>query len=90
MGDGFFEKGAFLAVADNTPIVASGVSLFVSFFRGFLVGPHVTTLADHPSIRSGSLASLFAPDFVSVRFLKVLGGGQTGRRNAIQVPLWFS
>lgn len=54
MGDGFLEKGAFLAVTDNTPVVASGVSLFVSFLRGFLIGPHVTTLADHPSIRSGS------------------------------------
>jgi hypothetical protein len=47
VGDRFLEKRAFLAIADNTPVVHSGVSLFVSFLRGFLVGPHVTTLADH-------------------------------------------
>jgi hypothetical protein len=27
--------------------VYPGGSLFVSFLRGFLIGPHVTTLADH-------------------------------------------
>jgi len=47
VGDGFLKKRAFLAIADNTPVVHSGVSLFVRFLRGFLVGPHVTTLADH-------------------------------------------
>ena len=47
VGDGFFEKCAFLAVADNTPLMHPGGSLFVSFLRGFLVGPHVITLADH-------------------------------------------
>lgn len=86
VGDGFLEKRAFLAVADNTPIVHSGVRLFVSFLRGFLVGPHVTTLADHREIRGGS-PSLFTPDFVSVRLLMILRGRQTGRRSAILVPL---
>ena len=70
MGDGFLEKGAFLAIADNTPVVASGVGLFDSFLRRFLVGPHVTTLADHPSIRSGS-PGLLVPDIVRVRLLRV-------------------
>ena len=86
VGDGFLEKRAFLAVADNTPVVNSGMSLFVSFLRGFLVGPHFTTLADHRKIPSGS-PGLFAPDFVSVRFLTILRGRQTRRRNAILVPL---
>src|SRR5688572_2938564 len=89
VGDGFLEKRAFLAVADNTPIVHSGMRLFVSFLRGFLVGPHVTTLADHREIRGGS-PSLFTPDFVSVRLLMILRGRQTGRRSAILVPLWSS
>ena len=75
VGDGFLEKRAFLAIADNTPAVHSGVSLFVSFLRGFLVGPHVTTLADHRKIRSGS-QGLFAPVFVSVRFLTILREGK--------------
>jgi hypothetical protein len=47
VGDGFLEKHAFLAVADDTPVVHSGGSLFVRFLRGFLVGPHAITLADH-------------------------------------------
>ena len=67
MGDGFLEKRAFLAVADHTPVVHSG-SLFVSFLRGFLVGPHDTTLADHRKLRSGSPGH-FAPNFMTVRFL---------------------
>ena len=65
VGDGFLEKRAFFAVADNAPFVYSGGSLFVSFLRGFLVGPHVTTLADHQKIQSGSPGH-FAPDFTSV------------------------
>jgi hypothetical protein len=73
VGDGFLEKRTFLAIADNTPIMHSGMRLFVSFLRGFLVGPHVTTLADHRNIRGGS-PSLFTPDFVSVRFLTTLRG----------------
>jgi hypothetical protein len=89
VGDGFLEKRAFLAIADNAPAVHSGVSLFVSFLRGFLIGPHVTTLADHQKIRSGS-PGLFTPDFDSVRLLAMLRGRQTGRRNAILVPLWPS
>jgi hypothetical protein len=54
IGDGFLEKGAFLAVADNSPFMHAGGSLFVSFLGGVLVGPHVTTLADHGTMQSGS------------------------------------
>lgn len=75
VGDGFLEKRAFLAVADDTPFVHPGRGLFVSFLRGFLVGPHVTTLADHRKIRSGSPGH-FAPDFDSVQFLTILRGGK--------------
>ena len=47
VGDGFLEKRAFLAITDHPLLVYTGGSLFVSFLRGFLIGPHVTTLADH-------------------------------------------
>ena len=67
VGDGFLEKRAFLAIADNPLLVYAGGSLFVSFLRGFLIGPHVITLADHRDIRGGS-ASHFAPEFASGLF----------------------
>jgi hypothetical protein len=63
--DSFLEQRAFLAVADNTPFVHSGRSLLISFLKGFLIGPHGTTLSDHKQIQSGSPGH-FAPDFTSV------------------------
>ena len=88
MGDGFLEKRAFLAVADHTPVVHSG-SLFVSFLRGFLVGPHDTTLADHWKVLSG-FPGHFAPGFITVRSLRILRRRETGLYNAILVPSWCS
>jgi hypothetical protein len=88
VGDGFLEKRTFLAVADNTPFMRSGGSLFVSFLRGILIGPHVTTLADHRKMQSG-FSGHFEPDVASVWFLTILRG-QTGWRNAILVPSWSS
>jgi hypothetical protein len=65
VGDGFFEKRTFLAIADNAPVLHSGGSLFISFLKGFLISPHVITLADHRKIQSASPGQ-FAPDFVSL------------------------
>src|SRR6266550_2100760 len=78
VGDCFLEKRAFLAVADNTPFVYLGRSLFISFLRGFFVGPHATTLADHHKIRSGS-PSHFTLDFASVLFSTILRGDKLAR-----------
>ena len=75
VGDGFLEKRALLAVADNPPFVQPGGRLFVNFFGGFLVRPHVTTLADHSKMQSGFLGH-FAHVFTSVRFLTMLTGGK--------------
>jgi hypothetical protein len=72
VGDGFFEKRAFLAVSDHTTAMRPGGGFSVRFLRGFLVGPHSTTLADRSKIRDGFLGH-FASDFVSVWFQRSLG-----------------
>jgi hypothetical protein len=58
--------------------VHPGGSLFIGFLRGFFVGPHVTTLADHHKMRSGS-PSHFTLDFASVRFSTILRGDKRDR-----------
>ena len=94
MGDGFLEQRAFFAVADDTPFVQSGWRLFINLFGGFLVRPHVTTLADHRKMQSGFLRHFaYGIRFYFRAVSDDVDRRQTRQRNAILVPLflhgWF-
>src|ERR1043166_8997117 len=87
VGDRFLQKRTFFTVADNTPFLHPRWSLFVNLFGGFLVGPHVTTLADHSKLQSG-FSGHFAHVYTSVRFLAIEGANPT--KSAILMPLLSS
>jgi hypothetical protein len=43
--DRFFEECAFLAIADDTPLISTQGCFLVRFLGGSLVGPHVINLS---------------------------------------------
>jgi hypothetical protein len=89
VGNRFLKKRAFLAIPDHTPFLRTGGNFFIRLLRGFLISPHVTTLADRRKMHSGS-PGRFGPGYVSVQtFTIVQESNVTGKcnPNAIMVFL---
>jgi hypothetical protein len=54
--------------------VCSGWDLFIGFLKGFLIGPHVTTLADHQNMRDGFPG--YFHQTCSILFFTIMRGGK--------------